>query len=169
MSGRRNRPNRAARTREGARCSPPPPPLLPPTALIPRLSTLTPYSATAALVCRRLRAVCCAAAALWESVELRLPLAHPRGLERTEAFLAFLIPRAGAVHRLTIVAERTAGGAAEGGASGPPPPGSAAHVSLVWSNLVSALTLIGAAQQSRAGLWDAGGGQRPGRYQAAVF
>ena len=100
-------------------------------------------------MCRRLRAVCQSAASLWESVELQLSLSDPRALERTEGFLSFIIPRAAAVHKLAVAGERggsaaAAAAAAEAGASGPLPHLSAAHLSLVFSNLVSALTLMGA-------------------------
>ena len=140
-------------------CRPPPPPPPPPltacSLLPPAPSPLTDppppptrRSAAAALVCRRLRAVCQSAAALWESVELQLSLSDTHALERTEGFLAFLIPRAAAVHKLAIAAERggsaAAAAAADAGASGPLPHLTAAHLSLVFSNLVSALTLMGA-------------------------
>ncbi len=73
------------------------------------------------------------------------PLHHPTA----EGFLAFLIPRAAAVHKLAIAAERggsaaAAAAAAESSSSGPLPHLTAAHLSLVFSNLVSALTLMGA-------------------------
>ncbi|KAL4855756.1 Embryogenesis-associated protein B8 [Chlorella vulgaris] len=97
--------------------------------------------AQASLVCRRWAYVTRTAAALWETVELSLKLPDPGILERTECFLSWLIPRAAAVEKLGILATReSAASATAAGAStafGP------LHLQLVWSNLVSALTLMG--------------------------
>ncbi|PSC76048.1 volume-regulated anion channel subunit LRRC8A [Micractinium conductrix] len=102
--------------------------------------------AQAALVCRRWAGVTRTAAVLWESVELGLTLPNPHVLERTECFLAWLIPRARAVAKLTIAARRDDAAAAAAGGAGSPS-GAASlgplHLQLLWSNLVSALTLMG--------------------------
>lgn len=108
----------------GHPAAPPPPPLRPP-----------PRRAQSALVCRRWAALTRAAAALWECVELSLTLPDAAILERIECFLAWLIPRAAAVEKLTIVAER--------GEAPPSPSFGPLQLQLVWSNLVSALTLMG--------------------------
>lgn len=88
-------------------------------------------------------------------MELTLPLSDAHVLERTECFLAWLIPRAAAVHKLTIIAER-------GDAASPPQPaGGGAQpqhsspqvLQMVWQNLVSALTLAGASLKSLTLEW----------------
>ena len=93
-------------------------------------------------MCRRWAAVSRSAASLWESVQLSLTLPDPRVLERTEGFLYWLMPRAAAVQKLTIAAQR---GEAAAGAAALPPAASLGpmQLQLVWSNLVSALTLMG--------------------------
>jgi hypothetical protein len=75
-------------------------------------------------------------------VQLSLTLPDPRVLERTEGFLYWLMPRAAAVQKLTIAAQR---GEAAAGAAALPPAASLGpmQLQLVWSNLVSALTLMG--------------------------
>jgi hypothetical protein len=88
-------------------------------------------------VCRRWARLTRSAAALWESVELTLTLPDPSLLERIECFLEWLIPRAAAVEKLSILAERGEGAPAAAAPIGP------LHHQLVWSNLVSALTLMG--------------------------
>lgn len=88
-------------------------------------------------MCRRWARLTRSAAALWESVELTLTLPDPSLLERIECFLEWLIPRAAAVEKLSILAERGEGAPTTAAPIGP------LHHQLVWSNLVSALTLMG--------------------------
>ncbi|KAL4421246.1 hypothetical protein ABPG75_010537 [Micractinium tetrahymenae] len=96
-------------------------------------------SARAALVCRRWAAASRSTGSLWESVELSLALPDPHILDRTEGFVAWLIPRARAVNKLTLTATRDEEAVAAMGLAGGTPLGPL----LVWSNLVSALTLLG--------------------------
>jgi hypothetical protein len=93
-------------------------------------------------VCRRWAYVTRTAAALWETVELSLKLPDPGILERTECFLSWLIPRAAAVEKLGILATRESAAAAAT-AAGASTAFGPLHLQLVWSNLVSALTLMG--------------------------
>lgn len=117
--------------------------LLPDDVLASILSLLPQRQrARAALVCRRWAAASRSAGSLWESVELSLTLPDPHILDRTEGFVAWLIPRARAVCKLTLTATRDEEAVAAMGLAGGSPLGPLV-LQLVWSNLVSALTLLG--------------------------
>ncbi len=70
---------------------------------------------------------------IWRQVAFELVPNSPSAYERTESFLSWLIPRASLVRHLTVVARQ---------ATGPSTAGVTTSDPLVWSNIVSATTLL---------------------------
>ena len=94
------------------------------------LLLLLPHRLKAALVCRRWAALVRSQPSLCRHTELGLSLNSPTCVERTEGFLAWLVPRAASVQQLTVITRRSGSGDAAGEA-------------LVWNNVVAALALAG--------------------------